>query len=101
MLYRTEQPTREEVENMSGHVVLDFGTNWCGICQGARALIAEGLGQAVEHVKVEDGRGRPLGRSFGVKLWPTLIFLEDGVEVARIVRPTSAEQVAEARAKLG
>lgn len=39
-------------------------------------------------VWVEDGKGRPLGRSFRVKLWPTLIFLQDGAEVARVVRPT-------------
>jgi thioredoxin 1 len=37
----------------------------------------------VRHVKVEDGSGRRLGRSFGVKLWPTLVFLRDGREVAR------------------
>ena len=31
----------------------------------------------VRHLKVEDGPGRPLGRSFRVKLWPTLVFLQD------------------------
>jgi thioredoxin 1 len=41
----------------------------------------------VRHVKVEDGSGRRLGRSFGVKLWPTLVFLRDGTERARAVRP--------------
>jgi thioredoxin 1 len=29
----------------------------------------------LRHVKVEDGKGRPLGRSFRVKLWPTLVFM--------------------------
>jgi thioredoxin 1 len=28
-----------------------------------------------------------------VKLWPTLIFLRDGVEVARLVRPRDAQEV--------
>jgi thioredoxin 1 len=52
--------------------------------------------QNIEHIKVEDGPGRPLGRSFRVKLWPTLIALKDGVEQARVVRPQSADEVREA-----
>ena len=50
----------------------------------------------LRHLKFEDGPGRPLGRSFKVKLWPTLIFMKDGVEVARVVRPDSAEMVSDA-----
>ncbi len=42
---------------------------------------------AGRHLKVEDGPGRPLGRSFRVKLWPTLIVMKEGEEVARAVRP--------------
>ena len=34
-----------------------------------------------------------VGRSYRVKLWPTLIFLRDGQEVARIVRPTQAADI--------
>ena len=48
---------------------------------------------AVRHVKVEDGRGRPLGRSFRVRLWPTLVYLLDGIEQARVVRPDSAADI--------
>ncbi|MEE2871181.1 MAG: thioredoxin family protein, partial [Pseudomonadota bacterium] len=44
-----------------------------------------------EHLKVEDGPGRPLGRSFRVRLWPTLILLENGEEIGRVVRPDRAE----------
>jgi thioredoxin 1 len=46
---------------------------------------------AVRHVKVEDGKGRPLGRSFRVKLWPTLVFLRDGQVVQQVARPGVAE----------
>jgi thioredoxin 1 len=49
------------------------------------ALLEEHPG--VRHIKVEDGKGKPLGRSFRVKLWPTLVFLRDGQVVARAVRP--------------
>ena len=48
----------------------------------------------VTHLKIEDGRGRPLGRSFGVKLWPTLVLLRDGQERARVVRPLSRADLA-------
>lgn len=45
-------------------------------------------------MRIEDGRGRPLGRSFKVKLWSSLILLRDGVEIARVVRPRSATDLA-------
>jgi thioredoxin 1 len=50
----------------------------------------------VRHVRIEDGSGRQLGRSYGVRLWPTLVFLRDGVERARLVRPRAAGDVAAA-----
>ena len=50
----------------------------------------------VRYLKVEDGSGRPLGRSCRVKLWPTLIFLDHGKEVARLVRPVDAAAVVQA-----
>ena len=100
-MYRTEQPTPEEVAALEGLTILEFGTNWCGVCQAARADIREGLGSTdVPYIKVEDGRGRPLGRSFRVKLWPTLIFLRDGLEVSRVVRPRSPEDVSTALSQL-
>jgi thioredoxin 1 len=87
--YVAEAPSRDEVDAMQGPVVLEFGTSWCGWCRGAQPLIRAALTrhQGVKHIKVEDGPGRPLGRSFRVKLWPTLIFMKDGREVARVTRP--------------
>jgi thioredoxin 1 len=55
----------------------------------------------VRHIKVEDGPGRPLGRSFRVKLWPTLVFLREGREVARLVRPADPVAIEQALAQLG
>jgi thioredoxin 1 len=100
--YATEAPSREEVDAMRGPVVLEFGTPWCGWCRGAQPLIAKALGQqsGVRHVKVEDGPGRPLGRSFRVKLWPTLVFMKDGQEVARVTRPGSDGEIAAALAQI-
>ena len=47
----------------------------------------------MRHIKVEDGKGRRLGRSFGVKLWPTLVLMERGTERGRVVRPGNAAAI--------
>jgi thioredoxin 1 len=93
--YSNPGPTRDEVDGWTGPAVVEFGTGWCGFCQGAQPAITEAFADfpSVRHVKVEDGPGRPLGRSFKVKLWPTLIFLKDGKELVRAVRPSDAEEV--------
>lgn len=87
--YAVEQPARSDIEALRGPVALEFGTGWCGYCNAAQTLIAQAMAAhpEVRHIKVEDGPGRLLGRSFRVKLWPTLVFLRDGVELARVVRP--------------
>ena len=75
--------------------MLEFGTAWCGHCRRAQPLIAEALAQhpGVRHIKVSDASGKPLGRSFGVRLWPTLVFLRDGTEAARLVRPSRTDEI--------
>jgi thioredoxin 1 len=89
------EPTRDEVAAWPGRTVLEFGASWCPICQGARPTIDRVLAAHgdLRHVWIEDGPGRPLGRSFRVKLWPTLVVLQDGVEVARVVRPQTPAQI--------
>lgn len=97
--FSPETLSRAEVDAMRGPLVLEFGTNWCGWCRGAQPAVQAAFEQAgaeVPHLKIEDGPGRRLGRSFGVKLWPTLVFLRDGVEVEKLVRPDSAEAIAAA-----
>ena len=91
----TVEPRRAEIDALAGPALLEFGTPWCGWCRAAQPKIAAALADhpRVRHIKVEDGSGLPLGRSFGVKLWPTLIFLERGAEVARLVRPADAAAI--------
>lgn len=93
--YDEHQPERMEIDALPGATVLDFGQTWCGYCEAAEPIIEGALAgaQDVRHLKIGDGSGRPLGRSFHVKLWPTLVFLKDGKELGRVVRPTSEEQV--------
>ncbi|GLC94279.1 thiol reductase thioredoxin [Cupriavidus sp. TA19] len=94
--------SRSEVDALAGVAVLDFGARWCGIGRGSEAVIRSvfTLHPDLAHIKIEDGPGLPLGRSNRVRMWPTLIFLRDGKELARLVRPTSARHISEAVARL-
>jgi thioredoxin 1 len=96
--FASVEPTRAEIDAQPGALVLEFGAPWCGHCLAAQPYIAQAFADqpGIAHIKVEDGRGQPLGRSFRVQLWPTLVFLRDGQEIARLVRPRSSEPIAEA-----
>lgn len=95
-------PTREEIEALPGPVLLEFGAPWCGHCRALQPLLAAALAKhpAVRHIKIEDGPGRRLGRSFRVKLWPTLVFLRDGEVLAELVRPTDEVAIGDALAAI-
>jgi thioredoxin 1 len=101
--YQNPGPSREEIDATGGLVLLEFGVDWCPHCQAAAPVVEQVLAEhsAVQHIKVEDGKGRPLGRSFGVKLWPTLIALKDGAEVARVVRPTAVDEIRRLMSRVG
>lgn len=96
--YAEAEPARAEVDAMQGATLLEFGSPWCGYCRRAQPLIAQALAAhpGVRHLKIADASGRRLGRSFAVKLWPTLVFLKDGKEAARLVRPADPGAIAEA-----
>lgn len=89
------EPTAAVLQALPGLTVVEFGTGWCPHCTGAQAAIRSVLAPRadIQHTKVEDGPGRRLGRQFRVKLWPTLVLLRDGQEVARSVRPQGEADV--------
>ena len=91
--YGKPAPTREEIERLPGPVLLEFGTGWCGYCQAIQRPLEALLASfpQVRHIKVEDGKGRPLGRPFRVKLWPNFVFLRDGQVVMQLARPEVEE----------
>jgi len=92
--YHDDAPTRDEVEQTDGLLILEFGANWCGHCQRLSPVVEAMLKQHphVQHRRIADGKGKALGRSFRVKLWPTLVFLKDGQPVDQLARP-DVEQV--------
>lgn len=87
--YAEREPGRSDIDALQGATLLEFGNPYCGHCQRAQALIGEVLAahEGLRHIKIFDGPGRALGRSFGIKLWPSLILMVDGAEVSRVVRP--------------
>jgi thioredoxin 1 len=101
-VYAATEPPRAELDALKGPTLIEFGAPWCPHCKAAQAPLASVLGNhpGVRHYKIEDGSGRPLGRSFGVKLWPTLVFMRDGVEVSRLVRPTMQTPIEQAIAQI-
>lgn len=101
-VYAEVEPARAEIDALDEPLVVEFGTPWCGYCRRVQPLLAAAFAEhpRVRHLKIEDGRGRRLGRSFGIKLWPTLVFLRHGQEVARLVRPTDARPIRQALARI-
>ena len=100
--YAEVEPKRAEVDQLPGATIVEFGAPWCGHCRRAQPRIAEALAAhpGVRHIKIADASGKPLGRSFGVKLWPTLVFIKDGKEVERLVRPTEVKPIVQALEKI-
>ena len=89
----TAEPEREAVDQMPGLVVLEFGASWCPHCQAAQPALKAELDRRpqVTHLKIEDGRGKVLGRTYRVKLWPNFVFLRDGQILTQLARPSDLE----------
>jgi thioredoxin 1 len=100
--YAQTEPKREELDALPGATLVEFGSPWCGWCRRAQPLIAQALAARpdVRRIKIADASGRRLGRSYGVRLWPTLVFLRDGKEAARLVRPHASAEIAEALSQI-
>ena len=85
--YTEDTLTLEQVKELKGRCLLEFGAPWCENCQAAKVIIHKVLNEHLElpHIKIYDGKGKSLGRVFKVKLWPTLILLHDGNEIGNTV----------------
>ena len=90
--YLEAEPARTDIDASGHSLLLKFGAPWRGHCQAAQPAIGTLLGDQprLEHLKIEDRRGEPLGRSFRVTLWLALVLLRGAQQLARVVRPLSA-----------
>ena len=97
------EPAREDIDLFPSPLLLQFGANWCSHCQAAQPLVRQALEKFphISHIMVEDGKGKPLGRSFQVKLWPSLIFIKEGKEIGRLVRPENQTEIESFLSQLG
>lgn len=92
--WKEESVTREELDTSRGLVLVEFGAEWCPHCQAVQTELERLLQNVpLRHLKVADGKGKPLGRSFAVKLWPNFILLENGQIIKQLARPSEAELV--------
>lgn len=91
--YLAQEPTQEDLLNQAGDILLEFGADWCPHCQAILPFLQSSFREDddIKHLKVADGKGKRLGRLFGVKLWPTLVFIRDGNILKQMARPSAAE----------
>jgi thioredoxin 1 len=101
-VYAAVDPTRAQIDTLDGPTVLEFGSPSCGYCRATQPLLAAALADhpRIRHIKIADGIGHRLGRSFGVKLWPTLVFLTQGKETTRLIRPDGSSEIRLALAQI-
>ena len=88
--FETSEPARADIDALQEATVLEFGTPWCGHCNGAQPLIAAAFARfpQVRHIKIEEGLLFPefesatgLDKSSG----PTGVMRHEHAEIIRLL----------------
>ena len=74
--------------------ILYFTAPWCGPCQTLGPII-ESLSGQINYEKVNVDKNQDLSIQYGVRNVPTLLLLENGKEVSRLVGVQSKEAILE------
>ena len=83
------------IEN-NKNVLIDFYADWCGPCQTLLPTVhklAEEFEGEVSIRKVNVDQNQELAAAFGVRSIPTLVQINDGKEISRIVRLVSEQDL--------
>lgn len=78
MEHLTEDTFQEKTNN--GKVLLQFTAEWCGPCKKLSPLVEE---LTINKFKVDVDDCTNLSKKFSIRSVPTLVLLENGVEVKR------------------
>ena len=74
--------------------ILYFTAPWCGLCQ-TLSPIMESLSGQINYEKVNVDENQDLSIQFGVRNVPTLLLLENGEEISRLVGVQSKDIILE------
>ena len=74
--------------------ILYFTAPWCGPCQ-TLSPIMESLSGQINYEKVNVDKNQDLSIQFGVRNVPTLLLLENGEEISRLVGVQSKDIILE------
>ena len=85
----------EEVVNSDKPVLIDFWAPWCGPCRMVVPIVEEIAAEHPEYkiVKVNVDEEPELASQFGVVSIPTLVVMENGIEVERSVGARPKNQI--------
>ena len=80
-------------------VLVDFWAQWCGPCRTLTPIVeatAEQHANAVRVFKLNIDNSPAVAQRYGIRVIPTLIFFQDGVEKERLAGVVSQQTISDA-----
>ena len=86
-ILQVEAHNFKEIINSSRPVMIDVYTDWCGPCKHLAVIMKELVqeyGDVYQFAKLNAEKEKALAKSLGIRVYPTILFFKDGVEVGRL-----------------